>query len=81
MFTKEQIESEIAELEAALKTASPLEYGRLEASRRIWLGRLVTWKAGGYRTEEPEPDQDEAEDAPMEGSELKPKPKQRHRRK
>lgn len=59
MFTKEQIESEIAELEEALKTASPMEYGRLEASRRIWLGRLVTWKAGGYRTEEPEADESE----------------------
>jgi len=83
MFTKEQIEGEIAELEEALKTASPMEYGRLEASRRVWLGRLVTWKAGGYKNEEPEPepDQDEAEDVPMEGSELKPKPKQRHRRK
>jgi hypothetical protein len=81
MFTKEEIEGEIAELEEALKTASPMEYGRLEASRRVWLGRLVTWKAGGYKNEEPEPDQDEAEDAPMEGSELKPKPKQRHRRK
>ena len=79
MFTKEQIESEIAELEEALKTASPLEYGRLEASRRVWLGRLVTWKAGGYKNEEPEPYQDEAEDAPMEGSELKPKPKRRRK--
>jgi len=79
MFTKEQIEGEIAELEEALKTASPMEYGRLEASRRVWLGRLVTWKAGDYKNEEPEPDQDEAEDVPMEGSELKPK--QRHRRK
>lgn len=69
MFTKEQIESEIAELEEALKTASPLEYGRLEASRRVWLGRLVTWKAGGYRNEEPELDE----------TELKSKPRRRRK--
>ncbi len=79
MFTKEQIESEIAELEEALKTASPMEYGRLEASRRVWLGRLATWKAGGYKNEAPEPDQDEAEDAPMEGSEPQPKPRRRRK--
>lgn len=69
MFTKEQIEGEIAELEEALKTASPLEYGRLEASRRVWLGRLVTWKAGGYRTEESEADE----------SELKTKPRRKRK--
>ena len=69
MFTKEQIESEIAELEAALKTASPLEHGRLEASRRVWLGRLVTWKTGGYKNKEPEPDE----------TELKSKPRRRRK--
>jgi hypothetical protein len=79
MFTKEQIEGEIAELEEALKTASPMEHGRLEASRRVWLGRLVTWKAGGYKNEAPEPDQDETEDAPMEGSEPQPKPRRRRK--
>ena len=79
MFTKDQIEGEIAELEEALKTASPMEHGRLEASRRVWLGRLVTWKAGGYKNEAPEPDQDEAEDAPMEGSEPQPKPRRRRK--
>lgn len=79
MFTKEQIEREIAELEEALKTASPMEHGRLEASRRVWLGRLVAWKAGGYKNEAPEPDQDEAEDAPMEGSEPQPKPRRRRK--
>ncbi len=79
MFTKEQIESEIAELEDALKTASPMEYGRLEASRRVWLGRLATWKAGGYKNEEPEPDQDEEEEGQPEGSEPKSKPKRRRK--
>lgn len=69
MFTKEQIESEIAELEEALKTASPMEYGRLEASRRVWLGRLVTWKAGGYKNEEPEAGE----------SELKTKPRRKRK--
>lgn len=49
MYTKEQIEREIAELEAKLKTASPLEWNRLEASRRVWLGRLVNWKEGKYQ--------------------------------
>ncbi len=77
MFTKEQIEGEIAELEEALKTATPLEHGRLEASRRVWLGRLVTWKAGGYKNEELE--QDEVEEDRLEGSESKPKPRRRRK--
>jgi len=79
MFTKEEIEREIASLDEQLKTAPPLERDLLEASRRVWLGRLVTWKAGGYKNEEPEPDQDEAEDAPMEGSEPQPKPRRRRK--
>ena len=79
MFTKEEIEREIASLDEQLKTATPLERDRLEASRRVWLGRLVTWKAGGYKNEAPEPDQDEAEDAPVEGSEPQPKPRRRRK--
>jgi hypothetical protein len=46
LLSLQEIEAEIAAIEECQKRAEPLEWGRLEASRRVWLNRLVGAKEG-----------------------------------